>query len=293
MIKKPFSGTAGIGRRRNPRVLQGGFLLAALVWVCFWPAPAQGQTPLSVPGITEPIKDVTLSLTVGGTISKISFREGVHVKKGRTLIVLDNKLEELEVKRRKLLWESKAEVQSAMARVATLKSQFESTRELFESTGSVSKDELDRLELEYKLAVAEQERLEIAEERERVEYDIAVETLRKKTLKAPIDGVIIKLFLEEGESCEGLQPLVRLVDPGKCLMVCNAEEWLGRTIKKGQKVDLKIRIGSEFLMREGRVIFVSPVADAASGLLEVKAEFENQDGLVRPGVSGFMLFKAP
>lgn len=293
MIKKAFSGTPGIGRRRNPKVLQGGFLLGAFVWVCFLSAPAQGQTPLSVPGITEPIKDVTLSLTVGGTISNISFREGAHVKKGQTLIVLDNKLEELEVRRRKLLWESKAEVESAMARVATLKSQFESTRELFESTGSVSKDELERLELEFKLAVAEQERLEIAEERERVEYEIAVETLRKKTLKAPIDGVIIKLFLEEGETSEALQPLLRLVDPGKCLMVCNAEEWLGRTIKKGQKVDLKIRIGAEFLLREGRVIFVSPVADAASGLLEVKAEFENQDGLVRPGVSGFMVFKAP
>lgn len=293
MISKAFLCPAGIVRGLTLSVLPGSILVAALALRCFFPVPAQGQESLSVPGITEPIKDVTLSLTVGGTISKISHREGAYVKKARTIIELDSKLEELEAKRRKLLWESKAEVESAMARVATLKSLFESTRELFESTGSVSKDELDRLELEYKLAVAEQKRLEIAEERERVEYEIALETLRKRTLSAPIDGVIIKLFIEEGETSEALQPLVRLVDPSKCIMVCNAEEWLGRTIKKGEKIDLKIRIGSEFLLREGRVIFVSPVADAASGLVEVKAEFDNRDGVVRPGVSGFMLLKAP
>jgi hypothetical protein len=37
------------------------------------------------------------------------------------------------------------------------------------------------------------------------------------------------------------------------------------------------------------VVFVSPVADPSSGLLEVIAEFENFDGSVRPGISGRLL----
>ena len=41
----------------------------------------------------------------------------------------------------------------------------------------------------------------------------------------------------------------------------------------------------------GTVVFVSPVVDPASGLLEVKAEFDNKEGEVRPGIAGVMLLK--
>jgi multidrug efflux pump subunit AcrA (membrane-fusion protein) len=34
------------------------------------------------------------------------------------------------------------------------------------------------------------------------------------------------------------------------------------------------------------VVFVSPVADPLSGLVELVAEFDNADGSVRPGVAG-------
>lgn len=143
-----------------------------------------GETT-SFSGITEPINDVTLSLDVTGAIRSIFFKEGALLKKGQAILKLDNTLESLEVKRRKLIWESKAEVNAAIERMITLKSLLESTRALYESTGSVSKEELDEKELDYKLALAEQERLEIAEEREKVEYKMAVETLSKRTLLSP------------------------------------------------------------------------------------------------------------
>ena len=37
---------------------------------------------------------------------------------------------------------------------------------------------------------------------------------------------------------------------------------------------------------EATVIYLSPVADAASGLLRIKAVFENPEGRIRPGVAG-------
>ncbi len=277
-------------------IAKRGILLAlmASVSILAWGAfPSYGQERLSVSGITEPIKDVTLSVSVAGTISTIFFKEGAHIEKGQSILDLDNKLEELEVERRKLLWESKAEVESAAAQVATLKSILESTRELFKSTASVSKEELEKMELEYELAIAEHQRLEIAEERERIEYEMALETLYKRSLKSPIEGVIIKLFLEEGENCEPLQPLAHVVDTSKCLFVCNVEEWIGRTLRKGQSVHLRIRTGSKSTAKKGTIIFVSPVVDPASGLLEVKAKFNNRDGAVRPGVAGVILLKVP
>ncbi|MFC1828477.1 efflux RND transporter periplasmic adaptor subunit [Thermodesulfobacteriota bacterium] len=250
---------------------------------------ALGQDTTPVSGITEAIRDVTLSLSVEGTVSTILLGEGATVKEKQTILELENRLETLEVKRRKLIWKSRAEVEAAKAKVVTLKSLLDSTQKLFESTRSVSREELQERELQYKLAVAENTQLETEEERQKIEYEMALENLRKRRLESPINGTIIKVSIEEGESCEPQQPLVRVVDTSKCLLVCNIEESLGRTLNKGEIVVLEIKTGNASTTKKGTIAFASPVADPASGLLEIKVEFDNQDGMVRPGVSGFML----
>ena len=250
--------------------------------------PLYAVETISFSGITEPINDVTLSLDVTGAIRSIFFKEGALLKKGKAILKLDNILEKLELERRKLVWESKAEVNAALERVITLESLLKSTRALYNSTGSVSKEELDEKELDFKLAVAELKRLEIEEEREKVEYKMAVETLRKRTLFSPINGVVIELFLDTGEICEANQALVRVVDTSRCFFVCNIEERLGMKLTKGQSVHLEIQTGSKSLKKKGIIVFVSPVVDSASGLLEVKAQFDNSGGEICPGVSGFM-----
>ena len=172
--------------------------LFVLVSIFGWNLPvAFGLQQVSISGITEPIKDRTLSATVADTITTIFFKEGANVEQGQVILNLNNKLEILEAERRKLLWESKAEIESVEAQVATLKLLFESTRELFNKTHAVSKEELDKLELEYKVAVAEKKRLEVAEERERIEYEMALQNLHKRSLRSPIQGTIIKLFLRD------------------------------------------------------------------------------------------------
>lgn len=277
------------------RTVVKGWVLLAICVFFFLPVGAPslsyGKETLSIPGLTEPIGNVTLGSTIVGMISKIMIREGMPVKKGEVILELEQKVEELEVERRKLIWENKSEVIAAAARVSTLKLILDSTRELFETTGSVSREELDKLQLEYEIAVSEKERLDSAEERERVEYEMARETLHKRSVRSTIQGTVTKLFLREGESCQENQPLVRVVDTSRGLFVGNAEEGIGRTLRKGQSVDLKIKIGNQFIAKKGKIIFVSPVVDPASGLMEFKAEFDNSDGSVRPGISGTMLLR--
>lgn len=271
------------------------FFLFNIVCVLFFSplaaAVVQAAETLSLSGITEPIMDVTLSATTGGTIAAIFVKEGAVVSKGAVILEMDKKLDELEVERRKLIWEGKSELEAAAARVATLKWLLESNRELFRSTASVSKEELEKMRLDYELAVAEHKRLVTQEERERIEYEMARETLRKRSLISPIQGTVIKLFLDEGEGFQENQPLAHIVDTSRGLFVCNVEEWVGRSLRKGQSVDLKINAGTKNIAVKGKLVFVSPVVDPASGLLEVKAEFENQDGTVRPGVAGSLLIR--
>lgn len=246
---------------------------------------------ISISGITEALRDITMGLSVQGRVSRIFLKEGSTVRKGECILELNKRLEALEVERRKLIWESKVELEAAKTQVLTSKSILDSNQKLFENTRSISREELEKMKLEYKLAVAEQERLKTEEERQRIEYEMALESLRKRRLESPINGIIIRLLLDEGESYEPEQPIVRVVDVSRCLLVCNIDEPFGRNLKKGQIIDLRLKTGPESVIRQGTIVFVSPVVEPASGLLEVKTEFENRDGLIRPGVAGFMLLE--
>ncbi|MCK4536287.1 MAG: efflux RND transporter periplasmic adaptor subunit [Desulfuromonadales bacterium] len=269
------------------RGLARSVLLVSLILGCCL-SSAMAQEVVGVSGITEPVHDVILSLPTMGTVSRVFYNEGDHVKKGAVIINLDRQLESLEVERRKLIWQSKAELNSAIARVATMGSQLNSSRELYKSTGSISLEELEQQQLEYELAVAEKERLENNEERERIEYKIAVEQLNKRSLRAPFSGVITELLVDIGETSELDVPLVHLVDTSRGLFVCTVEEQVGRTLKRGPSVDLEILAGAAPVKIKGQITYVDPVVDPASGLQRVKVIFQNKDGKIRPGVAGTM-----
>lgn len=264
-------------------------LAECLLYTAMFATPAFAQGKITVSGLTEPIKDVILSAEAGGKIVKIHYKEGDPIEKENIILELNKKFEELEVDRRKLIWEDKAEVNSASERVATLKSILNMTSSLFEETGSVSREELERIKLEYKTAVAEKVRLQSAEERERIEYKMAIENLKKLILKSSLKGIITELLVDEGENCEANQPLVHVMDYSKCIMVCYIQAPLGENLKKEQNVELEIPVGSRNVRRKGRIIFVSPVVDPASDLITVKVEFDNPGGSIRPGVAASMV----
>jgi membrane fusion protein, multidrug efflux system len=128
------------------------------------------------------------------------------------------------------------------------------------------------------------------EEREEVEYKIARENMERRILRAPFEVVITKLHFDEGESVDASRPVVRLVDAKKSYFITNLEERIGRRFHLGEKVDLNIQVGNAKESREGVVVFISPIVDPASSLMEVRATFDNSDGHIRPGVSGEMRF---
>jgi RND family efflux transporter MFP subunit len=245
----------------------------------------------TVRGVTEPIKDATLGATVAGTVASIKKVEGALVRQGEVILELDKEQEALEVERRKLIAESKVEVTAAQYRAETLRLELDTARQLYENTRSVPREELQQKELEFKLAQAEVERLQIAEERERLEYRIAEEELRRRIITAPFDGVVIKQFLEVGEACTPQAPLVRIADVSRCRLVIHMEAAASRGLEPNVPVQIKIDGLRSPAVLQGKVDFVSPVVDPSSGLREVKVLFDNPDGLINPGVPATLLMK--
>ncbi|HEY1172064.1 MAG TPA: efflux RND transporter periplasmic adaptor subunit [Verrucomicrobiae bacterium] len=262
----------------------------AVLLACAVCVTAQAQTTVS--GVTEPFLDVLLSAPVAGTVEKRLVKEGEPIKAGQVLIGLKSKQEELEVKRRKMIAESKAELQGAEARVKTSKTDLESTRKLFAATKSVSKDDLDKKELEYQLSVAEAERLKVTEDREALEAEMAAQLLKDRSIISPLTGYAVDIYREVGEDCKAQEPLMRVVDTRQFYFVANVDAKAGYNLKNGDTVQLQIEAGSKMVPVTGKVSFVSPVVDAASGLLRVKVLCENANGQIKPGVAGTMQINA-
>ena len=239
-----------------PRFTLVRICAAFLVTACAQSADVAPST-----GITEPFLDVTLSTSVPGIVSTRKFQEGDFVREGDVLIELDNKLEELEVERRKLVRDQKW-------------NDFDATQKLFKTTKGVSKEEMEKKESEYKVAAAE--------------HDMAVEQLRRRKVISPLSGTITEIMLEVGEACQPYQPLVRVVDTRRCYFVTNIEAKLAAGLKLDQTARMEVDTGAGTAVIRGKIVFISPVVDPASGLQKVKVLFNNDEGKVRPGVSARM-----
>jgi len=221
----------------------------------FWLAAA----PVEIIGLTKPFEEVKLSAPVPGILTAKKLKEGDFVNVGTVIFELDKNIEELEVARRKLVVEVK-------------RSDFENTQKLFKSTKGVPKEELDKKESEYKLAI--------------VELDIAAEQLRRRIITSPLSGTIAEISLDVGEACQPLTELAKIVDTRQCIFEADIDPGLGTRFKVNESVPLEIRVADGTMKVNGKVTYLGPVVDAASGLLKVKAVFDNPEGKIRPGVAG-------
>jgi RND family efflux transporter MFP subunit len=240
-------------------------------------------------GVTEPYRFATISATVPGRIAAIKGEEGAWIKKGDVILELEKEEQELETSLRKLVYESKVEVTAAQLQAHTLQLDYQSTKQLFDSSKSVSEEELRKKELEYKQAVAEFDRLTILEKKEELEYKIAQAQLQHRIITAPFDGIVVKHFLKLGESCNAQEPLVRIVDISRCRFLTYLEATASHALKAGAKVSLTIGAGAAPKMFQGTIEYVSPVVDPSSGLREIKVVFANPGGVIQPGVSGMLI----
>ena len=258
MTKRMGSGRGGRGGVGSA---SGAIWLGAMLLACPPASMGAAGDEIQVAGITEPFLDVTLGTAVPGILGARRFNEGDFVKEGEVVMELRKAFEELEVVRRKLVADMS-------------KSEYERTRSLFERTKSVSQEELDKKETEFHVA--------------QVEHDLALEGVQRRKVVATLSGTIVEFHREVGESCQVEDPLVRIVDTRRCYFLANIDARFGARLKLDQPVTLDIEAGEKPVPVRGRVSFISPVVDPASGLLKVKVLFENPEQRVRPGVAGTM-----
>jgi RND family efflux transporter MFP subunit len=248
---------------------------------------ASTGAPLEYTAVGSVVSDqrVEVASRLSGYIRDILVQEGDRVRRGDLLLHLDRSLEELELKRRQVMLEDQSRLDELRRREVTLGQQVVHARSLFES-GGLSRKQAEDEELAWQSNVAERKTLEFGKLREKIEVDLARENHERRHLRSPIDGVVTRVMLRVGESAVPNEPVLTVVDVSRVRFNGTFAAASMSPLRPGQTVSLRLGMGAGAVLRQAKVIFVSPVTDSASGLVELIAEFDNRDGSVRPGISG-------
>jgi len=243
-------------------------------------------------GLVYPERELALSLGQGGIISQVAVKPGQAVKAGQALLTLDDRMQQLEMNRRKVVMEDRSELNATVDRARVLKGLYEDSKRVYDKTGSVSRDELSRLEVEYSAARARVEQLEAQKGRERLEFESARQEVAMRRLNAPIAGVITRVQPKVGEWAKPGDLMMELVDPAACYLKLNVPMKFAQGVRAGMRLPVRLDTSGSADTVNGKVSFVSAVADPASGLVEIRIAFANAKNLVRPGAKGSIELRA-
>tara|TARA_B100000945_G_scaffold70905_1_gene53906 strand:+ start:1005 stop:2291 length:1287 start_codon:yes stop_codon:yes gene_type:complete len=140
-------------------------------------------------GKIQPEEEVQITSTITGWITKITVSEGDTVQPRQHLISIDEK------QYRPLYNQALSRVKSAEANMNRVQSELERTKTLF-AQNLVSKQDLERLEASFQIALSEAEQA-------RANLLSAEDELSKTKLTAPKYGIVTSITKEEGEMAVG------------------------------------------------------------------------------------------
>jgi multidrug efflux pump subunit AcrA (membrane-fusion protein) len=76
------------------------------------------------------------------------------------------------------------------------------------------------------------------------------------------------------------------VDTSRCYFISHIDGVAAGKLQLEEPVQIQVDGGQTV---SGKICFISPVVDAASGLCRVKAIFDNADGKIRPGLAARLI----
>ena len=186
--------------------------------------------------------------------------------------------------RRRIVLDDVSELRSIEQRRDMIAGLVRNAETLYRRAGTVSQDELIKLQLELESLKGRAEQLRESERRERAELDLAEREVTLRELRAPIAGVVVALERHVGEWAAPGDALVRLVDDAVCELRVNVSAAAARRLGNGQSIAVRLEDAALPAPVNGRVTYVAPVIDAASSLVEVRVQMPNPERRIRPGV---------
>ena len=226
--------------------------------------------------VTRPSQDAVM--TFGGPIEirKILARGGERVKQGQTLIQGrdDEQVAALEVQRVRSA--NDTEVRTAEANLELAKSRFDAAVEA-KAKEALNPSEYDERRIGYKAAQINLESAQQKLKEEVLRTRQIEEQIKRYRLDAPFDGIVQEVLAEVGQTTDERAPVIRVirVDPVYVDVPVRTDQTLALNLRPGSSAWVLLDVPGEPVVLAGKVLYVSPGADSASGTRRVRVEAAN------------------
>ncbi|ALS20424.1 efflux RND transporter periplasmic adaptor subunit [Paenibacillus naphthalenovorans] len=297
-----------------------------------------------------PDQDIKIVSKVSGKVAGVNVQEGDKVKKGDVLVQLETddllqqvrqaqsgvaaaeakladtqagartqEIQGLEsaVKMAQGAYEqATAALQQASAALDLSTKTYNRLRNMFDSSSSVTQEELDKGTLDYEKAKAGYEQAQAAQksaaaqveaakakleqarigptdntlkalqaevDRLHAGLELANSSLNNATITAPIDGVVVKKSISPGEMAQAGVPIISLVNMDQVQVELSVADNQISKVNVGTPVQVKVQSIPDQLF-QGTISFVSPVSNPNSNTFPVKVKVDNKDGLLFAGM---------
>ncbi len=224
---------------------------------------------VSATGSLQAEKTVHVSTRMMGWVRQIHVHEGQAVSKGDKLISIDDT--DLRAKRS----QARAGINEAKAVLANAQKMLERFEKLY-ADKSVSKQQLDDVLTGRDRAAAG---LEMARAGLR-EVNVHLSYL---DIVAPIDGILARKMIEEGDMANPGMPLVVVEQTSRMKVVAHLGEKDVSAVKVGDQVEVDVTSlpGAVFSVPLDNVV---PAANPGSRTYDIEAHIDNTDGKLRSGM---------
>lgn len=250
----------------------------------------------TIGGTVIPYKEVTLTAQVPGTVKLLAGREGDSVQAGQVVVAIND--DELQAMKRA------AEAQLTAAEAGLRNAQVQYSRELWsprtgQPTGMGLPSMMDQFmrpfsgqysgpndpnvrryaDLHGQAKAVDDARSAILQSRAQIEQLDA--KIRDASLTAPFDGVIVKKFVEQGDTIQPGKPMVKIAYTQYLRIQAEVPVGLVSSLRIGEFLPARIDVGQGIPV-QARVSQIFPMADTARHTVTVK--FDLPSGL--PGGPG-------
>jgi len=231
--------------------------------------------------LIEPHRVVAVGSPVRGVIERLRVDRSDLVVKGQVLAQLESEVERAAVAAASERAQMTAEIASRKAAYRLRARKEERAEQLFESE-SLSLDVREEAQAEAEVARHQLRQAREAKGLAALELKQAIEVLRRRTIRSPIDGVVLERLMSPGELVDD-EPILRIaqIDPLRVEVILPAARF--GTIKPGTRATIIPEFPGE-AVHVASVGIVDRVIDAASGTFGVQLELPNPDHQIPGGM---------
>jgi len=243
----------------------------------FFVSPLRAEVTTS---FTEPDETTEVACAETGVVARVEVKQGQEVQAGTILAVLDNSVLEASLRAAEAKATSTARVDAARIELDLKKRQKEKLTRVL-ADGHASANEIEKAESELASAQAQ---LCIAEE-ERHLHQIDVEQIKaqieRRTIRSPVEGIIIRVQRRPGEFLSGSDPVVATVVRLDHLRV---KFYISTEMAEQLQTEQECRVLIRGKRHAAKVDFLSPVTDADSGTVRLEVLVDDREHRLRSGI---------